>query len=202
VNQPKPLLAAGLLILSAILVLAALRGKDVLHPALQALIIIIAIIIGFFGVCETVNYLTYLLAARVYDVQLARAQTPQRAMIEAYSRLNDNQLTALQGLGRLEIMMEPHADTMPLEVVRFHVDGQPVDVPRGAVDDFTAWNGGYLPSIRNAGSDGSQARRNAIAVTTWLVVNGFADPAEGNLPARWKSQAAYKKALAALGYTS
>ena len=200
-NQtPRPLLAAALLILAAILIMAALRGKDVLHPTLQALIIIIAIIIGFFGVCETVNYLTYILASRVYDVQLARAQTPQRAMIEAYSRLNDNQLKALQGMGRLELLMEPHADTEPLELVRFVVDGQPVDLPRGAVDDFADWGGGYLPSIRGAGSEGSSARRNAIIVTQWLVVHGYADPAEGNLPARWKSEQAYRKAMRSLGY--
>ena len=198
-NHPKPLLAAALLILAAILIMVALKS-DGLHPVLQALLVIIGIVLAFFGICEAINYLSFILSERAYDWRRVQAETPQRAMIEAYSRLNEAQLKALAGLGRLEIMMEPNASLTPIEYARFIVDGEPIDVPRGAVDDFAVWGNGYLPAIRNAGGDGSSARRYAIVITQWLVVNGFAEPAEGNLPARWKSEQAYRKAMGALGY--
>ena len=192
-----PIMAA---LLGALLLIIAYFG-DTMHPVIRAIIALCGAAFLIYGGLETINWIMQVAADNALAFRRAAAVTERVAAIEAYARLNKTQAEALMQVGAMELIVEPHRDTVPLEIVRMYLDGAPVDIPRADVDKFTAWSeGGYLPSIRDAGADGSNARRFAVAITGWLVANGYADPADGNRPAKWRSAEAYKKAMKAMGY--
>ena len=107
----------------------------------------------------------------------------------------------VKSVGNLEILTAADASYQPVELIRLrNADGKFTELPRGDFEPFTDYNGGYLPSIRESGGEGTQSRESARVITTWLVISGFAEPAAGNQPARWKSEQAYRKAMKALRY--
>ena len=201
-KSDRPTMAVPMLLFILAAGCYAIGNREAVAPSWRIVLTVATVIFFVFGLFATGDLASYKLAWRKYEWGLAASQTPEVQWINAIARLNEAQLNYVKSVGNLEILTAADASYQPVELIRLrNADGKFTELPRGDFTPFTDWNDGYLPSIRESGGEGTQSRESARVITTWLVIGGFAEPAVGNQPARWKSEQSYRKAMKALGYS-
>jgi len=200
-KSDKPTMAAPMLLFILAAACYAIGNHETVAPSWRIVLTVTMVVFVVFGAFAAGDLVSYKLAWRKYEWNLADSQSREVQWVNAISRLNEAQLAYVKSVGSLETIIAADSSYKPVELVRLRNGSGGFDeIPRGAFDPFTDWNNGYLPSVRDSGGEGTQSREHTRIITQWLIVAGLAEPAAGNQPARWKSEQAYRKAMTALGY--
>lgn len=158
----------------------------------RLLMVLVGISFAVLTLFEAANLVAHYGAARYYEIQRASATTERVKLLEAWSRLTPEQAAAF---GATSINLAWVISGLDGEVIPFVLRVPGGEISVSFLETFIVDSDEeYLIPIRRYG-EGTREREYATLLTNTFVGNGWAEPARGNLPARWINKPAAERLL-------
>lgn len=191
-----PKLSTPLLLTLISALMLALAWREEKWPDwLRLILVITGVVVMFFALCATLDFLSHRYAVRVSQLASAKARSdPRVIMLDKISRMTPEQLAQAR-VYVADIGITANPESGPTYHLRLPVG----DVPLDFVTEFiNGGRDGYLKPIRDY-SEGGKEREWAGRLTSYFVFNGWAEEARGNNAARWTNYDAMERAIYGTG---
>lgn len=175
-----------LFLLCAICLIAAVNNPK--WPEwVRVLLVVASLIFGIFGVFTVWDWLAHIMAARLYEINAAKAMLPEFALaerrlmlVEKIANLPEERIAAMAAIYPIQELIA--GDPIGLIPALRVNDGS---VPMSFVTLFWEMSDDeFCVPVRTWASE-TRERKWAEQLTRWLISMGFATPASGNNPAAW-----------------